>query len=192
MPDVPRDLHAQTDREYGPCNDHAAQLRAVKTYRPDERPNVLVEVDGDWCQGELRQWSQDPEGGWWADVRWRRGQGRGTHLDTFPPSGSSRIARSKQTYSSSCSTSSCRLPAPAMKDGCSAAMLALEDLKKREARSTGDGRARRVAVHRHQLHGGPAVVGCPVRQGLKAPRRNPPTTSCRQECAHRLRRRLVQ
>lgn len=83
MPDVPDDLHAQADREYGPCDVHAAQLRVVRTYPIPDRPDVLVEIDGEWCQGELRQWSQDPDGGWWANVSWRREPGS-TFLDTFP------------------------------------------------------------------------------------------------------------
>ncbi|MDO9494925.1 MAG: hypothetical protein Q7J48_04420 [Nocardioides sp.] len=83
MPDAPEDLHAQADREYGPCRAHAAELRAVRTYRPDERPDVLVHVDEDWHPGEPRQWSQDPAGGWWANVSWRQAPGA-TFLDTFP------------------------------------------------------------------------------------------------------------
>lgn len=83
MTDVPDDLHARTDREYGPCHEHAAELRCVKTYAPAERPDVLVHVDDDWHPGELRQWSRDPNGHWWANVSWRQAPGA-TFLDTFP------------------------------------------------------------------------------------------------------------
>lgn len=79
------DLHAETDREYGPCHAHAhaAELRAVRTYKPEERPDVLLLVDEQWHQGELRQWSQDPQGGWWGYVTWRPEPGQTLH-DSFP------------------------------------------------------------------------------------------------------------
>ena len=92
MPDVPDDLHAQTDREYGPCAEHAAELRAVKVYPVGERPDVLVEVDGDWCTGELRMWLQGPTG-WWAQCTWRRIAGE-TFIDTFP---AERIREDEET-----------------------------------------------------------------------------------------------
>lgn len=78
------DLHAEADREYGPCDEHRAQMRSVTVYPHADRPDVLVEADGQWHQGELRQWLQDPDDGWWGQVQWRTAPGAGTHIDTFP------------------------------------------------------------------------------------------------------------
>jgi hypothetical protein len=36
--------------------------------KPDERPDVEVFIDGDWCPGELRMWTQDDHGAWFAQV----------------------------------------------------------------------------------------------------------------------------
>ena len=83
MPDVPGATHTQADAEHSLRDIHTAGLRAVETYAPDDRPPVLVHVDGDWHPGELRQWSRDPAGGWWAQCSWRRAPGA-TFLDTFP------------------------------------------------------------------------------------------------------------
>jgi hypothetical protein len=58
-------------------------VHVVRTYTPGERPDVEVLVDGQWWPGELRQWSQDEEGNWWANVTWRREPGH-THIDTVP------------------------------------------------------------------------------------------------------------
>ena len=33
-----------------------------RVYRPDERPDVEVLVDGVWCDGELRLWTQREDG----------------------------------------------------------------------------------------------------------------------------------
>lgn len=79
----------------GPCYEHDAELRAVKTFRPTERPDVLIQVDGDWYPGELRQWSRDPAGGWWANVSWRQAPGE-TFLDTFP---AQRVCEDKESAS---------------------------------------------------------------------------------------------
>ena len=57
-------------------------MPVVRTYRPDERPDIEVLIDGHWCEGELRQWSQDGDGQWSAQVNWRRESGV-TYIDTF-------------------------------------------------------------------------------------------------------------
>lgn len=61
----------------------SAKLRVRHVYAPDERPKVLVQVDGEWRRGELRKWSQDPQGAWWGSVAWGRTPGT-RFLDTFP------------------------------------------------------------------------------------------------------------
>ena len=58
-------------------------MPVVRTYRPDERPDVEVLIDGHWCKSELRQWSVDAEKRWSAQVNWRRQAGE-TFIDTFP------------------------------------------------------------------------------------------------------------
>jgi hypothetical protein len=35
-----------------------------------ERPDVEVDIDGDWCPGELRMWTQDDDA-WYAQVQCR-------------------------------------------------------------------------------------------------------------------------
>ena len=58
-------------------------MPVVRTYRPDQRPDIEVLIDGHWCKGELRQWSKDADGQWSAQVSWRRKAGK-TFIDTFP------------------------------------------------------------------------------------------------------------
>lgn len=59
-----------------------------RTFRPDERPDVLVTLDeGDEAESELRAWKRGPEG-WVSSVQWRRGQGRGPAPVTSPLTGS--------------------------------------------------------------------------------------------------------
>ena len=58
-------------------------MTVVRTYRPDERPDIEVLIGGQWCKGELRQWSQGADGQWSAQVNWRRRAGE-TFIDTFP------------------------------------------------------------------------------------------------------------
>lgn len=58
-------------------------MPVVRTYRPDQRPDVEILVDGRWCKGELRQWSVDSQQQWSAQVSWRRRAGQ-TRIDTFP------------------------------------------------------------------------------------------------------------
>jgi len=53
-------------------------------YKPHERPDVEVLVDGVWFPGELRMWTQRDDGTWSADVRWSEGTGASSRLDTFP------------------------------------------------------------------------------------------------------------
>ena len=51
-----------------------------RVYRPDERPDVEVRVDGEWHPGELRM-RHHREDGWWANVNWRPKPGM-TFVDT--------------------------------------------------------------------------------------------------------------
>ena len=44
-------------------------------YRIAERPEVEVNVAGDWHYGQLRMWTRRPDGSWWAQVTWRRAPG---------------------------------------------------------------------------------------------------------------------
>ena len=60
-----------------------ARLRVVHVYKAADRPAVLVEVSGEWYPGELRKWSRDVEGAWWAGITWGRREGM-RFLDTFP------------------------------------------------------------------------------------------------------------
>jgi hypothetical protein len=55
----------------------------ARIYRPDQRPDVEVLVDGAWHQGELYAWRPTADG-WEATVRWRRGPGIGHFLTSFP------------------------------------------------------------------------------------------------------------
>jgi hypothetical protein len=45
-----------------------------RVFRPDERPDVQVRIDGVWYPGELRMWQRRKDG-WWANVTWRTGPG---------------------------------------------------------------------------------------------------------------------
>ena len=72
-----------------------SRMPALRTYRPDERPDVEVLVDGQWCKGELRQWSND-DSNWSAQVQWRRTAGE-TFIDTFP---ADRIRPDETSYRS--------------------------------------------------------------------------------------------
>ena len=54
-----------------------------RVYRPDERPDVGVLVDGVWHVGELRMWSQLGDGSWVGDVQWRPADEPTRYLDTF-------------------------------------------------------------------------------------------------------------
>ena len=47
--------------------------------KPDDRPDVEVLVDGVWCRGELRMWTEHDEGAWTAQVQHQ------------PPSSDSRV-----------------------------------------------------------------------------------------------------
>ena len=50
----------------------ALPLEVVRVYAVDERPEVLVEIGGDWQSGELFRWSRDLDGELWADVAYSR------------------------------------------------------------------------------------------------------------------------
>jgi hypothetical protein len=54
----------------------------IKVYRPGERPDIEVLVDGVWREGELRMWIQREDGTWWAQVTWRSGPGS-SRIGTF-------------------------------------------------------------------------------------------------------------
>jgi len=59
--------------------DHAR----YRTYRADERPDVLVTLDdGEEVEGELRAWKRLSER-WVGSVQRRRGQGQGTRTSDF-------------------------------------------------------------------------------------------------------------
>ena len=74
-------IPAQAGRDSPRPTAENGQLRVRRVYAPDERPDVLVEVDGEWHRGVLRKWSQDPTGAWWGSVAWGRSPGR-RFLDT--------------------------------------------------------------------------------------------------------------
>ena len=39
-----------------------AECATHRVYRPDERPDIEVLVDGVWCEGELRMWTRAARG----------------------------------------------------------------------------------------------------------------------------------
>lgn len=45
----------------------------ARLYRPDERPDVEVLVDGTWWPGELHAWWPHEDGSWEATCSWRTG-----------------------------------------------------------------------------------------------------------------------
>lgn len=47
-----------------------------------ERPEIEVQVDGQWWFGTLRMWTHEDDGTWTAQVTWtRHGENR---IDSFP------------------------------------------------------------------------------------------------------------
>ena len=52
--------------------------------KPGERPDVEVFVDGDWCPGELRMWTQDDHGAWFAQVQYRPAGSHSRVIGAFP------------------------------------------------------------------------------------------------------------
>lgn len=60
-------------------NDQPAPGR--RTYPAKDRPEVTVEVDGNWYDGDLYAWNERADG-WWAMVRWTGPDGN--RLDHFP------------------------------------------------------------------------------------------------------------
>ncbi|CUR54588.1 hypothetical protein NOCA2190045 [metagenome] len=51
-------------------------------YRPAERPEVEVLVDGRWHYGQLRMWTRH-DSGWRAQVTWTRDTAE-NRIDSFP------------------------------------------------------------------------------------------------------------
>jgi hypothetical protein len=47
-------------------------MRDPIVYRPADRPEVEVLVDGTWYSGEVRMWT-NRDGTWYADVGWSSG-----------------------------------------------------------------------------------------------------------------------
>ena len=43
-------------------------------YRPDERPDIEVLVEGEWCEGELRMWTLMPRTARGREVQWSPGR----------------------------------------------------------------------------------------------------------------------
>ena len=37
------------------CNGYRPAMPVVRTHRPDQRPDIEILVDGQWCKDELRQ-----------------------------------------------------------------------------------------------------------------------------------------
>lgn len=56
----------------------------VTVYDLTERPDVEVEVDGEWLPGEACMRWQDDDGTWWANVQWRPPGSNSRKLDNFP------------------------------------------------------------------------------------------------------------
>jgi hypothetical protein len=52
-------------------------------YRPADRPDVEVLVDGTWYAGELRAWFPLPDGTWEGNVQYSLGPAQ-NYLDQFP------------------------------------------------------------------------------------------------------------
>ena len=52
------------------------------TYYGEDQPDVEVRVDGEWFEGELRNWVKVDDV-WRASVQWRRGPGEGTYFQDF-------------------------------------------------------------------------------------------------------------
>ena len=61
----------------------AGEYLKVVTPSIAERPSVLVEHDGCWYMGELRQWMQLHDQTWRAQVQWHREPGS-TFISDFP------------------------------------------------------------------------------------------------------------
>jgi hypothetical protein len=78
MPDAPSHRPDEPNAE-----DGSSALHAVRTYPPEERPDVLVKVGEEWHPGELQQWLRDRAGQWWAHVAWGRSP-EATSVETFP------------------------------------------------------------------------------------------------------------
>ncbi len=56
-------------------------MPANRIYNPADRPEVQVQVDGQWYDGDLYAW-RDRDGEQWGQVRYSRDQQ--TYLDNFP------------------------------------------------------------------------------------------------------------
>ena len=74
----------RTSRADAPKGARPAEpLTVLRSYTEDERPEVLVQIGGDWQSGELLQWCADPDGEVWAEVSYRRPLDQ-SFMGTFP------------------------------------------------------------------------------------------------------------
>ena len=55
-------------------------------YLSQDRPDVEVLWECDWCPGEMRMQRQDSAGQWLCQVQYRRPGTLSSHIDTFPAS----------------------------------------------------------------------------------------------------------
>lgn len=62
---------------------HPYLVRPQTVYKPHERPDAEVYVEGTWYHAEIRMWSRDDAGGWHAQCTWHKAAGE-TRIDTFP------------------------------------------------------------------------------------------------------------
>ena len=63
----------------------ATTRREHHIFRPGEHPDVEVVVNGLWCDGQLRVWTQREDGSWHGDVEWRADDMRVGHRPTPRP-----------------------------------------------------------------------------------------------------------
>lgn len=58
-------------------------VRPHTVYSPADRPDAEVLVDGEWRSAEIRMWSRDDAGSWFAQCDWNEAPGI-NRIDTFP------------------------------------------------------------------------------------------------------------
>ena len=54
------------------CNGYRPVMPVVRTHRPDQRPDIEILVDGQWCKGEPRQLRANGNNNGSAQVNWHR------------------------------------------------------------------------------------------------------------------------